>query len=152
MSVTQLILQSHQPSHSSICPLFLEKVTLTVRDKHQPNKTQASRDRQNFFFLSPCSHDLFVHWGDSGISCFTRPSCVISPLHHQLLVSLYPHIIKNSMWSTAVAALHLSHEGMHGYKQASRQEKIRAAVSGMGSPIPWLLLMLCLRPSLSQLL
>lgn len=64
---------------------------------HEPG-----RDRQNLFFLlSPCSHDLFVHWGDSGISCFTRPCCVISLLHPQLLVSLYPHIVKNSMWGTA---------------------------------------------------
>lgn len=62
---------------------------------------QSEADETLFFSLSPCSHVLFVHWGDSGISCFARPCCVILLLHCQLLLYLYPHIVKNSMWGTA---------------------------------------------------
>lgn len=62
---------------------------------------QSEADKTLFFSLSPCSHVLFVHWGDSGISCFARPCCVILLLHCQLLLYLYPHVVKNSMWGTA---------------------------------------------------
>lgn len=89
----------------SIHPLVLctqGKAILTVKDKHQPNKTQAGseweteRESEHTLPLKPSLCTLFVHWGGGSASCFSSSCRVASPLHRLLLSSLCTQVVKSS--------------------------------------------------------
>lgn len=58
----QVSAQCHQPAHSSICPIYMEKAAFIVRDRHQP---KASRGRQNHFFHFPLAAMSCLYTGET---------------------------------------------------------------------------------------